>query len=124
MTGFARCAWCWPLTPLRVAFAVAGARALAAHVGVVCSLPPLCCAELTAWLDRPDAAILQTSRKRPFILSARWPFGAVGVGGHLVPTGLSGKALAGAALHWVVYAAALLAVLHFFWMRGKNDFAG
>jgi methionine sulfoxide reductase heme-binding subunit len=81
-----------------------------------------------AWLDMglDLAAILQDIPKRPFIL--------VGTAALLLmlPLALTSfnraiKALGPArwqALHRLVYATALLAVLHFFWMRaGKNDFA-
>jgi sulfoxide reductase heme-binding subunit YedZ len=75
-------------------------------------------------LDVPD--ILADIAKRPFIL--------VGTLAFLVLLALAAtsfqraiRALGGKlwqALHRTVYAAALLAVLHFFWMRaGKNNFA-
>lgn len=81
-----------------------------------------------AWLDMglDLAAIVRDIPKRPFIL--------VGTAALLVMTLLAAtsfnravKALGAArwqALHRSVYAIALLALLHFFWMRaGKNDFA-
>jgi methionine sulfoxide reductase heme-binding subunit len=81
-----------------------------------------------AWLDMgfDVPAILADIPKRPFIL--------VGTAALLLMLPLAGtsfnraiKALGAArwqALHRVVYAVALLALLHFFWMRaGKNDFA-
>ena len=81
-----------------------------------------------AWLDMglDLAAIVQDIPKRPFIL--------VGSAALLLmlPLALTSfnraiKALGPArwqALHRLVYGTALLAVLHFFWMRaGKNDFA-
>jgi methionine sulfoxide reductase heme-binding subunit len=81
-----------------------------------------------AWLDMglDLAAIIKDIPKRPFIL--------VGTAALLLmlPLALTSfnraiKALGPArwqALHRLVYGTALLAVLHFFWMRaGKNDFA-
>jgi methionine sulfoxide reductase heme-binding subunit len=81
-----------------------------------------------AWLDMglDLAAIIKDIPKRPFIL--------VGSAALLLmlPLALTSfnraiKALGPArwqALHRLVYGTALLAVLHFFWMRaGKNDFA-
>jgi sulfoxide reductase heme-binding subunit YedZ len=81
-----------------------------------------------AWLDQGFdlAAIVRDIYKRPFIL--------VGSAALLLMLPLAAtsfnraiKALGAArwqALHRLVYATALLGVLHFFWMRsGKNDFA-
>jgi methionine sulfoxide reductase heme-binding subunit len=81
-----------------------------------------------AWLDMGFdlAAILNDIPKRPFIL--------VGTAALLTMLPLAAtsfnraiRALGAArwqALHRTVYATALLALLHFFWMRaGKNDFA-
>jgi sulfoxide reductase heme-binding subunit YedZ len=81
-----------------------------------------------AWLDMgfDVPAILADIPKRPFIL--------VGTAALLLMLPLAAtsfnraiKALGAArwqALHRLVYATALLGVLHFFWMRsGKNDFA-
>jgi sulfoxide reductase heme-binding subunit YedZ len=81
-----------------------------------------------AWLDMgfDVAAILQDIPRRPFIL--------VGTAALLSMLPLAAtsfnraiKALGAARwqrLHRAVYATALLALLHFFWMRaGKNDFA-
>jgi methionine sulfoxide reductase heme-binding subunit len=81
-----------------------------------------------AWLDQgfDVAAIVRDIAKRPFIL--------VGSAALLLMLPLAAtsfnraiKALGAArwqALHRLVYASALLGVLHFFWMRsGKNDFA-
>ncbi len=81
-----------------------------------------------AWLDMGFelTAILNDIPKRPFIL--------VGTTALLLMLPLAAtsfnaaiKALGAArwqALHKLVYAVALLALLHFFWMRaGKNDFA-
>ncbi len=81
-----------------------------------------------AWLDKgfEIAAIFKDVGKRPFIL--------VGTTALLVMLPLAAtsfnraiKALGAArwqALHRAVYAVALLALLHFFWMRaGKHDFA-
>ncbi len=80
-----------------------------------------------AWLDMglDPAAILKDIAKRPFIL--------VGTAALLLMLPLAAtsfdraiRALGGArwrALHRLVYAVALLGLLHFFWMRaGKNDF--
>ena len=81
-----------------------------------------------AWLDMgfDAAAILADIPKRPFILVGTaalllmLPLAATSFNGAI-------KALGAArwqALHKAVYAVALLALLHFFWMRaGKNDFA-
>ncbi len=81
-----------------------------------------------AWLDMGfDAAdILRDIAKRPFILVGSTclllllPLAATSFNRAI-------RALGGqrwAALHQTVYAIALLALLHFFWMRaGKNDFA-
>lgn len=88
-----------------------------------------CCHFLAfAWLDMGFelAAILKDIAKRPFIL--------VGTAALLLMAPLAAtsfnravKQLGAArwqALHRGVYATALLALLHFFWMRaGKNDFA-
>ena len=81
-----------------------------------------------AWLDMGlDArAILADIPKRPFIL--------VGTAALLTMVPLAATSFNAAikamgakrwqALHRLVYATALLALLHFFWMRaGKNDFA-
>ena len=81
-----------------------------------------------AWLDMglDAAAVVADIPKRPFIL--------VGTAALLLMLPLAAtsfdraiRALGGArwrALHRAVYAIALLALLHFFWMRaGKNDFA-
>jgi methionine sulfoxide reductase heme-binding subunit len=81
-----------------------------------------------AWLDMgfDVSAMLRDIAKRPFILVGTLalltllPLAATSFDGAV-------KALGGArwrALHRVVYLTALLALLHFFWMRaGKNDFA-
>jgi methionine sulfoxide reductase heme-binding subunit len=81
-----------------------------------------------AWLDMglDLAAIVADIPKRPFIL--------VGSSALLLMLPLAATSFNGAvralgakrwqALHRAVYAVALLALLHFFWMRaGKNDFA-
>ncbi|MBX3638877.1 MAG: sulfoxide reductase heme-binding subunit YedZ [Rubrivivax sp.] len=81
-----------------------------------------------AWLDMgfDPAAIVADIAKRPFIL--------VGTAALLLMLPLAATSFNGAirrlgavrwqALHRAVYAVALLALLHFFWMRaGKNDFA-
>jgi methionine sulfoxide reductase heme-binding subunit len=81
-----------------------------------------------AWLDQgfDGAAILRDIAQRPFILVGSLalllmlPLAATSFNRAI-------KALGAArwqALHRLVYASALLGVLHFFWMRaGKNDFA-
>lgn len=81
-----------------------------------------------AWLDMglDLAAILKDIAKRPFILVgsaallAMLPLAATSFDRAI-------RALGGTrwrALHRLVYAVALLGLLHFFWMRsGKNDFA-
>jgi sulfoxide reductase heme-binding subunit YedZ len=81
-----------------------------------------------AWLDMglDPAEIAKDIAKRPFIL--------VGFAAFVLLTPLAAtsfnraiRALGAArwqALHRAIYAIALLAILHFFWMRaGKNDFA-
>jgi len=81
-----------------------------------------------AWLDMglDAAAIVADIPKRPFILVGT---AALLLMVPLAATSFNGaiKALGAArwqALHRSVYAVAVLAVLHFFWMRaGKNDFA-
>ncbi len=81
-----------------------------------------------AWLDMgfDGAAILRDIPKRPFAL-----VGALALG-LMLPLAATSfnraiRALGAARwqrLHRAVYAIALLAILHFFWMRaGKNDFA-
>jgi sulfoxide reductase heme-binding subunit YedZ len=81
-----------------------------------------------AWLDQgfDVAAILRDIAKRPFILVGTLALLL------MLPLAVTSfnraiKALGAArwqALHRLVYASALLGVLHFFWMRsGKNDFA-
>ena len=116
------------LTPLRVAFAVPALARWRRMLGLfaffyVC-LHVLSYSWLDMGLDVPD--ILADIVKRPFIL--------VGTLAFLVLLALAAtsfqraiRALGGKrwqALHRSVYAAALLAVLHFFWMRaGKNNFA-
>lgn len=81
-----------------------------------------------AWLDMglDAAAIVQDIPKRPFALVG---FAALLLMVPLAATSFNRaiKALGAArwqALHRLVYATALLAILHFFWMRAaKNDFA-
>ena len=84
----------------------------------------LCYAALDMGLD--VAAIVKDISKRPFIL--------VGTAALLVMVPLAATSIGRAvralgarrwqALHRTVYAVALLALLHFYWMRaGKNDFA-
>jgi methionine sulfoxide reductase heme-binding subunit len=81
-----------------------------------------------AWLDMgfDVAAILADIPKRPFILVGTLalllmvPLAATSFNAAIKKLG----AKRWQALHRLVYATALLALLHFFWMRaGKNDFA-
>ncbi len=116
------------LTPLRVTLAVPALarwrRMLGLFAFFYAFLHVLSYSWLDMGLDVPD--ILADIAKRPFIL--------VGTLAFLVLLALAAtsfqraiRALGGKrwqALHRSVYAAALLAVLHFFWMRaGKNNFA-
>ena len=116
------------LTPLRVTFAVPALarwrRMLGLFAFFYAFLHVLSYSWLDMGLDLPE--IFADIVKRPFIL--------VGTLAFLVLLALAAtsfqraiRALGGKrwqALHRTVYAAALLAVLHFFWMRaGKNDFA-
>ena len=116
------------LTPLRVAFAVPALARWRRMLGLfaffyVC-LHVLSYSWLDMGLDVPD--ILADIAKRPFILVGTLTFVVLLA---LAATSfqrairvLGGKRWQ--ALHRSVYAAALLAVLHFFWMRaGKNNFA-
>jgi sulfoxide reductase heme-binding subunit YedZ len=81
-----------------------------------------------AWLDMgfDPSAIMRDIPKRPFILAGTTalllmlPLAATSFNAAIRWLG----AKRWQALHRAVYATALLAVLHFFWMRaGKNDFA-
>ena len=116
------------LTPLRVAFAVPALarwrRMLGLFAFFYAFLHVLSYSWLDMGLDVPD--ILADIAKRPFILVGTLAFVVLLA---LAATSFQRaiRALGGKrwqALHRTVYAAALLAVLHFFWMRaGKNDFA-
>jgi sulfoxide reductase heme-binding subunit YedZ len=116
------------LTPLRVAFAVPALarwrRMLGLFAFFYAVLHLLCYSWLDMGLDVPE--ILADIAKRPFILVGTLAFGVLLV---LAVTSFQRaiRALGGKrwqALHRTVYAAALLALLHFFWMRaGKNNFA-
>ena len=115
------------LTPLRVAFAVPALarwrRMLGLFAFFYAFLHVLSYSWLDMGLDVPD--ILADIAKRPFILVGTLAFVVLLA---LAATSFQRaiRALGGKrwqALHRTVYAAALLAVLHFFWMRaGKNDF--
>ena len=116
------------VTPLRV---MAGwpelarvRRMLGLFAGFYASLHLLCYAWFDMGWDLPD--ITSDIAKRPFIL--------VGFGGWLLLCALSATSFNAAirwlgarrwqALHRAVYAVAVLALLHFFWMRaGKQNFA-
>ncbi len=116
------------VTPLRVSLGLTGLarlrRMLGLYVYFYAVLHLLC----YAWFDMgfEPADIVRDIAKRPFIL--------VGFAALVLLTALAvtswNRAIRwlGAArwqaLHRLVYAVAVLAVLHFFWMRaGKNDFA-
>ena len=116
------------LTPLRVTFAVPALarwrRMLGLFAFFYAFLHVLSYSWLDMGLDVPD--ILADIAKRPFILVGTLTFVVLLA---LAATSFQRaiRALGGKrwqALHRSVYAAALLAVLHFFWMRaGKNNFA-
>jgi sulfoxide reductase heme-binding subunit YedZ len=116
------------VTPLRVTFKLPGLarlrRMLGLYVYFYAVFHLLCYAWFDMGFDVQD--ILRDIAKRPFIL--------VGFTALLLLTPLAATSwnrairwLGGArwqALHRLVYVVALLAVLHFFWMRaGKNDFS-
>ena len=116
------------VTPLRVSFKLPGLarlrRLLGLYVYFYAVLHLLCYAWFDMGFDLQD--IVRDIAKRPFIL--------VGFSALLLLTPLAATSwnrairwLGGPrwqALHRLVYLVALLAVLHFFWMRaGKNDFA-
>lgn len=116
------------VTPLRVLLKLAALarwrRMLGLYVYFYVVLHLLCYAWLDMGLDPGD--IVRDIIKRPFIL--------VGFSAFVLLTPLAATSwnrairFLGAArwqlLHRLVYAVAVLAVLHFFWMRaGKNDFA-
>ena len=116
------------LTPLRVVFAVPALarwrRMLGLFAFFYAFLHVLSYSWLDMGLDLPE--IFADIVKRPFILVGTLAFVVLLA---LAATSFQRaiRALGGKrwqALHRTVYAAALLAVLHFFWMRaGKNDFA-
>ena len=116
------------LTPRRVAFAVPALarwrRMLGLFAFFYAFLHVLSYSWLDMGLDLPE--IFADIVKRPFILVGTLAFVVLLA---LAATSFQRaiRALGGKrwqALHRTVYAAALLAVLHFFWMRaGKNDFA-
>lgn len=116
------------VTPLRVSFKLPGLarlrRMLGLYVYFYAVLHLLCYAWFDMGFELEDIA--RDIAKRPFIL--------VGFTALLLLTPLAATSwnrairwLGGArwqALHRLVYAVAVLAVLHFFWMRaGKNNFA-
>lgn len=116
------------VTPLRVSFKLPGLarlrRMLGLYVYFYAVLHLLCYAWFDMGFELQDIA--RDIAKRPFIL--------VGFTALLLLTPLAATSwnrairwLGGArwqALHRLVYAVALLAILHFFWMRaGKNNFA-
>ena len=116
------------VTPLRVSFKLPGLlrlrRMLGLYVYFYAVLHLLCYAWFDMGFELQDIA--RDIAKRPFIL--------VGFSALLLLTPLAATSwnrairwLGGPrwqALHRLVYLVALLAVLHFFWMRaGKNDFA-
>jgi sulfoxide reductase heme-binding subunit YedZ len=116
------------VTPLRQATGWQALARLRRMVGLFAFFYALLHVLAYAWLDMGLVAadILRDIPKRPFIL--------VGTAALLILLALAAtsfnravRALGAArwqALHRGVYAAALLALLHFFWMRaGKNDFA-
>lgn len=115
------------ITPLREAFGLTGLARLRRMLGNVAFAYGLLHFLSYAWLDMGlDAlAIWHDIPKRPFIL-----VGTLALLG-MVPLAATSfnraiKALGAARwkrLHRMVYAIALLGLLHFFWMRaGKNDF--
>lgn len=116
------------VTPLRQAFALPALARLRRLLGLVTFFYGVVHFLCYAWLDMglDPALILPDIAKRRFIL--------VGTLALLLMLPLAAtsfnraiRALGAArwqALHRAVYAVALLALLHFFWMRaGKNDFA-
>ncbi len=117
------------VTPLRVMTgtpALARLRRMVGLVRVLLRPAALCCATLAGHGVRSLSTSCATSSKRPFIL--------VGFLALLLLTALAATSFNRAIrwlgarrwqmLHRAVYAVAMLAVLHFFWMRaGKNDFA-
>ncbi len=116
------------VTPLRVQFGLTALarlrRMLGLYVFFYAVLHLLCYAWLDMGFEVSEMAV--DIGKRPFILVG---FAAIVLLSVLAATSWNQaiRALGAArwqALHRLVYGVALLAVLHFFWMRaGKNDFA-
>lgn len=115
------------VTPLREAFGLQALARLRRMLGLLAFFYGLLHLLCWGWLDMglELAAMWKDIAKRPFIL-----VGSLALLGMLPLAATSFnraiKALGAARwkrLHRVVYAVALLALLHFFWMRaGKNDF--
>ena len=116
------------ITPLRVVLQAPGLLRLRRTVGVTTFAYAVLHLLCYAWFDQGFEVddILRDILKRPFIWLgfSAWVL--------MLPLALTSHNLAirwlggrrWQALHRLVYAAALLAVLHFFWMRaGKNNFA-
>ncbi len=116
------------VTPLREAFGLVPVARLRRALGLATFFYALLHFLCFAWLDMGFelGAIVRDIAKRPFIL--------VGTAALLLMLPLAATSFDAAirrlgaqrwrALHRLVYAVALLALLHFFWMRaGKNDFA-
>lgn len=116
------------ITPLRVSFRLPGLarlrRMLGLYVYFYAVLHLLCYAWFDMGFDVQEIAL--DIPKRPFILVG---FTAIVLLTPLAATSWNRAirwlgGLRWQALHRLVYAVAVLAVLHFFWMRaGKNDFA-
>ncbi|MDH4393510.1 MAG: sulfoxide reductase heme-binding subunit YedZ [Aquabacterium sp.] len=115
------------ITPLREAFGLTGLARLRRMLGNFAFFYGLLHFTCYAWLDMglDLRAIIADIPKRPFILVGTL---ALLLMAPLAATSFNRaiKALGAARwkrLHRVVYATALLGLLHFFWMRaGKNDF--
>lgn len=116
------------ITPLRVMLKAPGMLRLRRTIGVASFVYAVVHLLCYAWFDQgfEVADILRDIMKRPFIWLG---FSAMVL---MLPLALTSnnraiRWLGGRRwqmLHRLVYAAALLAVLHFFWMRtGKNNFA-
>lgn len=116
------------LTPLRVALGIPALARFGRLMGLFVYF--YACLHLLAyaWFDMGFALadIAQDITKRPFILVGFAAFVLLSLLA-LTSSKLAIKTLGGQAwkrLHRGVYAVAVLAILHFFWMRaGKNDFA-
>lgn len=116
------------ITPLRVMLKAPGMLRLRRTIGVATFVYAVVHLLCYAWFDQGFEVddILRDIMKRPFIWLG---FSAVVL---MLPLALTSNNLSirwlggrrWQTLHRLVYAAALLAVLHFFWMRtGKNNFA-